>query len=223
MISAYLSGIGDLSYSIATFRSGEEFLETWSAGQFDLIVLDIYMDQLLGVQVARQIRKTDQDVRLVFCTTSNEYASESYEVNAHYYLKKTFSESGIRAVFSKLNWQEMERKRILTLADGQRVKLRNILYTDYFNHIITIHCKGETIKTRIKQSDMEALLCKHPYFFCCAKGMIVNFHEVVRILDGEYELSNGETVPVSRRRAKETQEAYARFRIEKMRSEARGI
>lgn len=71
MISAYLSEIGDLSYSIATFRSGEEFLETWSAGQFDLIVLDIYMDQLLGVQVARQIRKTDQDVRLVFCTTSN--------------------------------------------------------------------------------------------------------------------------------------------------------
>lgn len=224
MISAHLNGIGDAGHTIDTFRSGEEFLDSWCPGQYELIVLDIYMGGLLGIQVAHKIRETDQDVRLVFCTTSNEFASESYEVNANYYLKKPFAEAGIRTMFSRLDMERVERTRVTTLADGQKIMLRNILYTDYFNHIITIHCKhGDPVKTRIKQSEMEELLCRHPYFFCCSKGLIINFYEVVRMLEGGYEMSNGEIIPISRRKAKEVQDAYAKFRIEKMRKEAQYV
>lgn len=224
MISVNLAEIGGAGHTVDTFRSGEEFLEAWSTGLYDLIVLDIYMEEILGIQVAHRIRETDQDVRLVFCTTSNEFASESYEVNAHYYLKKPFTEATIKSMFSRLDMESMERNRVITLADGQHVILRNILYTDYFNHIINIHCKdGEPVKTRIKQSEMEGILCRHSYFCCCSKGLIINFYEVVRMLKGGYELSNGEFIPISRRRAKEVQDAYAKFRIEKMRKEAKYV
>lgn len=47
------------------------------------------MDKLTGVDVARKIRERDSNVKIVFSTTSNEFASESYEVNACYYLRKS--------------------------------------------------------------------------------------------------------------------------------------
>lgn len=73
--------LGDSS-EISDYRSGEEFLTAWETADFDLIILDIFMDKLTGVDVARKIRERDSNVKIVFSTTSNEFASESYEVNA---------------------------------------------------------------------------------------------------------------------------------------------
>lgn len=70
MISRQLCMFGDMTYKIDAYTSGEEFLDHWQAGRYDLVVLDIFMDKLLGVDVAHIIRETDRDVRLVFCTTS---------------------------------------------------------------------------------------------------------------------------------------------------------
>lgn len=81
--------LGDSS-EISDYRSGEEFLNAWETADFDLIILDIFMDKLTGVDVARKIRERDSNVKIVFSTTSNEFASESYEVNACYYLRKPF-------------------------------------------------------------------------------------------------------------------------------------
>ena len=70
------------SAGIAVFPSGEDFLAGWEAGRFDVILLDIFMESLTGMDVARKIRETDGQVKLVFCTTSNEFASESYTICA---------------------------------------------------------------------------------------------------------------------------------------------
>lgn len=82
---------------ITTFKSGEELLEYFydnkegNASLFDIVFLDIYMEDITGVDTARAIRKIDEDVRLIFITTSNEFASESYEVKAEDYLIKPFN------------------------------------------------------------------------------------------------------------------------------------
>ena len=82
---------------ITTFKSGEELLEYFydnkegNASLFDIVFLDIYMEDITGVDTARAIRKIDEDVKLIFITTSNEFASESYEVKAEDYLIKPFN------------------------------------------------------------------------------------------------------------------------------------
>ena len=82
-INKYFNDLTDPStISIDDFSSGEEFLSRFTAGLYDLVILDIFMGDLTGVDVARRIRETDHNVRLVFCTTSNDFASESYEVAA---------------------------------------------------------------------------------------------------------------------------------------------
>ena len=83
ILHPYFNDLTDPStISIDDFSSGEEFLSRFTAGLYDLVVLDIFMGDLTGVDVARKIRETDHNVRLVFCTTSNDFASESYEVAA---------------------------------------------------------------------------------------------------------------------------------------------
>lgn len=83
ILHPYFNDLTDPStISIDDFSSEEEFLSRFTAGLYDLVILDIFMGDLTGVDVARKIRETDHNVRLVFCTTSNDFASESYEVAA---------------------------------------------------------------------------------------------------------------------------------------------
>ena len=70
------------------FSSGEEFLGAFTAGKYDLIFLDIYMDGITGMETAKRIRRADHGCRIIFITTSPEFAVESYDVSASFYLLK---------------------------------------------------------------------------------------------------------------------------------------
>jgi len=210
----------DAKYS--TFSSGTSFLETWTTGAYDLICLDVFMEEMLGIDVARRVRDTDYDVRIVFCTTSNEFASESYEVGANYYLHKPISADSVTRMLKMIRLDHYEENRFIRLLDGQRVILRNIIHTEYYNHSILIHCKNDqTIQTRMSQTDWEALLSEHGFFYSCSKGVVVNFHEISKQEDGLFLMSDGTQVSISRRKAKEALDLYAKFCFDKMRKEVR--
>ena len=220
LISERLISVGDTEYNIDTFSSGEAFLSSWRSGLYDLIILDIYMEGMNGIEVARKIRETDRDVRLVFCSSSNEFAGESYELNAHFYLRKPYSREHVNTMLTRLNVEAYEMKRSVLLPDGRRIILRNVLYTEYSNHVINIHQKqGETIRCYLTQAQAEALFCKFSYFLVSSRGIIVNLHEVDAKLSDSFRLSNGEMIPISRRKSREVQDAYAKFHFEKLRKE----
>ena len=87
---------------ISHYGSGEALLADWRPGAFELVVLDIYMGGATGMEVARRLRADDGQVRLAFATSSNDFASESYEVGACYYLRKPFRPEGVRAMLERL-------------------------------------------------------------------------------------------------------------------------
>lgn len=217
-LHAYLNELLGDSSEIIGFPSGEEFLFAWKPGAFDLIILDIFMDRLTGMDVAREIRKTDRDVRIVFSTTSNEFASESYEVNACYYLHKPFGRDRVKAMLDRIDLAEIEKMRMTKLPDGTSVRLRNIIYVDFASHRVTLHCKhNDDTVVRASLSEIEPLLCAYPYFFSPSKGIIVNFYEVTAQTGDTFTMSDGRSIPISRRKAKEVLEAYSTFRFEILR------
>ncbi len=83
-IAAPFEKVGLAIGNIDEFTSGEALLRQFSAGKYDLIFLDIYMGGISGVETAKRIRSIDKNVMLVFVTTSNEFASESYAVKANF-------------------------------------------------------------------------------------------------------------------------------------------
>lgn len=205
---------------IDTFLSGTDFFAFWKTGMYDLIFLDIYLKDCLGIDIARKVRESDKDVLLVFCTASNEFASESYEVGAHNYLQKPFSEEKAAKLFKQLKQKIHDPSYAITLPDGQSLILRNIIYTEYYNHVVIFYNKkGSSCQTRISQGELEHLLCQYPFFCCCSKGMIVNFYEAESYHKDYFVMSNQKRVPVSRRKSKHVQDAYARFRFEQIRQE----
>ena len=104
------------------------------------------------------------------------------------------------------------------MPDGQKIVLRNITYTEYFNHSIIIHSKKRAdLQTRMSQTDWENLLSEYRFLYPCSKGIVVNFYEVEKHDDGMFFLTNGEMVPISRRKSKDALEAFAHFRFEEMR------
>lgn len=222
LAALFAEALGDAA-TIEQFDSGEAFLRVWSAGTFDLVVLDIFMGEMTGMDVARCVRETDAHVRLVFGTSSNEFASESYEVNASYYLRKPFRREQVAAMLDRLDLAEMELSRAIRLPDGQAVVLRRVIFADFADHSVTLHCKeGQRIVSRLPFSEIQPLLCAYPYFFSPSKGIVVNFYEVEARQGDVFLMSDGERVPISRRRAREVLDAYAAFRFGNLRKGREG-
>jgi DNA-binding LytR/AlgR family response regulator len=208
------------SHIIDTYRSGQTLLERWKPGDYDIIVLDIFMGIVNGVDVAKEIRSSDQDVKLVFCSRSNEFAAESYQVNAQYYLVKPATPGSISNMLKRLNLDMMQRTKTVALPDGHLIIERQILYTEYYNHVVFVHLKdGEVYHLRANHSDVEELLASCGYIYSPSKGYLVNFHEVTQTTEEGFTLSSGDVIPISRRKKKEIQEAYTKFRFQKLRTE----
>lgn len=126
---------------IVWFSSGEEFLRCADSRNFDLIILDIFMDRLTGMEVAKEIRKNDGEICIVFCTSSNDFASESYEVGASYYLRKPWDPARLKAMFDRLDLNRLELSRAVRLPDGRKAALCDIISADCSSHFVTLHCK----------------------------------------------------------------------------------
>lgn len=209
--------IGDAA-EVSYFTGGEEFLAQWQPGKYDLILLDIFMGRLTGMDVAREVRRSDKAVKLAFSTSSNEFASESYEVNACYYLRKPVDREGIKALLDRIDLAEIERLRTAKLPDGTAVRLRNIVYADCAAHCITLHGKdGRNCVVRANFSEIEDILCAYPYFFSPTKGVVVNFYEVAEQSKDTFIMSDGACFPISRRKAHEVLDAYSEFLFEQLR------
>ena len=217
-LRTYLNELLGMPSKISYFPNGEAFLNVWKPELFDLIILDIFMAELTGMDVARKIRETDQNVKIVFSTASNEFASESYEVNACYYLHKPFGCDRVKAMLDRLNLDEIEKIRTVKLPDGTSAVLRNIIYVDVASHRVTLHCKhNKNVIVRSSFSEIEPLLCAYPYFFSPTKGVLVNFYEVTAQNESTFKMCDGSMIPISRRKAKEVLDAYSAFLFDQLR------
>ncbi len=220
LLHTALNALGVETECIDRFLQPSDFLFSWHPGDYDLILLDIYMGQENGVALAKTIRQSDRNVLLAFCTSSNEFASESYEVGAVYYLQKPVDLQKLTAMLQRLYLSQIKRNRMLTLPDGFRCLLRHILYTEYSNHTVTFHLLGaDPHKVYMNHAQAEDLLLHYPHFCCINKGCIVNFSMASKITASEFLMKNGEALPISRRRYKDVYSAYNQFHFDRMAEE----
>lgn len=220
MLTHALDAYAGATCSIAAFSDGDDFLATFRKGAYDLIVLDIYVGTTTGVDLAYEIRRHDTGVLLVFCTSSNEFASECFDVSAKYYLRKPITQADVQKMLTRLDLDAIESARSVQLPNGRSVRLRSILYTEYTNHVVTVHCTDQPpLRLRASQTEIEALLLPFASFVSPYKGITVNLCAVTALTDNTLTLTGGVTLPVTRRKTKEIKAAYDRFRMNEMKKE----
>ena len=209
------SGLDNLE--VFTFKNADEYLASFSEGAYALSFLDILMDNMNGVELARAIREKDEAMKIVFCTSSNEYAAESYEVNASMYLLKPYTYQQFKTVIKSVLPKQHSAKLAVVLEDGTRVILRNILYTDYFNHKITIHSKvGEDMYFRGNQAEFEEYFTDYDFIVPCNRGILLNLFEIKSVDSSSVTMSNGANPPVSRSHISSIKEGFKRCQMIKL-------
>ena len=121
-------------FEITEFFSGEDFINLIEKNEnkkyFDIVFLDIYMNGITGIETAKKLRETDNQSKIIFITTSNEFASESYEVKAYDYLIKPFSKERILKTIERIFEDEKKNKKmIMVISDLIRAGLVGIIAT----------------------------------------------------------------------------------------------
>lgn len=127
---------------ICHFFSAEEFFEDYQPGKFQILFLDIYMDGMTGMEAARRIRRQSDNCILVFVTTSSDFAVESYDVGASYYLLKPFQPEKLCSILDSFQSRHLLASRYIEVVSDRvpiRVPLRSILYADTFRNAVCLH------------------------------------------------------------------------------------
>lgn len=198
---------------ISVFDSGEELLTAYDGNQkpFDIIFLDIKMDKLDGIKTAELIRRYDNNVKIVFVTSSAEYVFKGYEVKAYRYIMKNELEYGFGKVLKdiiKETEAPAEKPFIFTFgAETVSLSLSDICYFESEKRIVKIITDAEEYKTYSKLVDIEQAI-DNEYFIRCHQSYLVNAKKIDKISKNEIHLKNGKTVPVSKKYQKDVKEAY---------------
>jgi len=202
---------------IAYYPSADDFFKDWKPGRFGLILLDIFLEKESGIEIAKLIRRIDNKVPIVFCSTSNEFASESYEVQANYYLTKPITPHSVDSMISHLKLLHKDED-LLELPDHRMLPLSQFLYSEYHNHQISLFLKsGRTEKIWSSQSDFLTGALKYSYLLAVTPGTLINLREVTDLKDDSFYMSNGSIVPFSRRKKKEFENRYKDYLFSRLR------
>ena len=135
---------------ICHFFSAEEFFEDYQPGKFQILFLDIYMDGMTGMEAARRIRRQSDNCILVFVTTSSDFAVESYDVGASYYLLKPFQPEKLCSILDSFQSRHLLASRYIEVVSNRdpiRVPLRSILYADTFRNAVCLHTDAGPVRS----------------------------------------------------------------------------
>jgi len=189
-----------IEFQITAFSNGMEILDGF-CGNFDIILLDIEMPGLNGMEVAREIRRQDADVVLVFITNLAEYAIQGYEVDAldfvlkpiNYYNFSVKLERAIKRADSRASGEV-----VLFLPEGvKRLSTRKIYYVDIQGHTLRYHTDQGVFGVRGTMQQAEKELAEY-HFFRCNVSYLVNLRYAVDTRDNVVVVA-GEELEISRR------------------------
>lgn len=204
-----------LEAKISLFASGEALLEQYQPGKFQLLLLDVIMNGVSGMDAARKIRQTDSEVTIIFITVSKEFAAESYMVDAAFYIVKPLDYESLCLAMEKCRHLLRQHAKSITIAESRRmvnVKLKDIIYLESQRNDCILHTCGGEIRTRAKLSELEAELGGWP-FLRCHRSFIVNLNWLEDMLDKDFVLRGGDMVPISRAYSTKSQQGFRQYLI----------
>lgn len=191
--------------NICSFPSAEAFLFQCEETQdFDILLLDIEMGAMNGVDLAKKIRCRNDAVQIVFITGYPDFIAEGYEVAALHYLMKPVSYEKLHAVLdcAAANLGKTEKRLCVTYdRSTDLVPLSQILYVEAQKQYVLIHTPDKTY--RMKRSFAETVAELDEFFFKCQRSFCVNLRHITRITHNSVLLGNGEEIPISRGIAEE--------------------
>ncbi|MBR2674364.1 MAG: response regulator transcription factor [Mogibacterium sp.] len=185
---------------IDTFPSADDFLKTYMPDKYDLVFLDICMDEINGVQLATKLRKTDPHLLIVFQTTSREYAFDTFPLHPFDYLMKPCRMDEVEGVIE-------EAIRVLSAGDPEiRITAVRATYNVPLRSIIAIVSQGHNVDIFLNNNQsltstetfksVSEKLGDDIRFLQINRGVIINMDYALSPAQDEMKMKDGSSYPI---------------------------
>lgn len=214
--------MNDHLVKIDEFCSAEEFLAT-KVEDYSLVLMDIYMAQLSGMDAARQLYQRSPATKVIFCSSSAEFGVESYEVDAFGYLLKPAKEEQLFKVLERFFRVHTQLKTITVKVDRieETIYVKDILWVEANRNNCIVHTKNRDYVTRASFSQFCEKFPKQD-FVKPIRYALVALQAVTAIPAETIKLSNGEEIPVARDSRAAVKKVYMDFQWKSMMEKAGG-
>lgn len=213
-----------LDFMIRRFESADKLLDRVRAKSYmpDLIFMDIFMPDgkktafPLGMKAAKELRSMNYRGKLVFLTSSKEYALDAYDVDAMQYIVKPVSEDKFFGVLSSLmrDIEEERRKYVVLRVEGRlvRVPVNAIVYCEAQRKTQCLHLADGTRHTlRMTMGELYEVLSQYPEFVRIGVAFVVNLGYIGSLNAREVDMDTGEKIYLPRGTYKDLKEQYFSF------------
>ncbi len=221
LLSDYEKMHSDLDFMIRQFENTDELLYMVREENFmpDLIFMDIYMPDAernsspLGMEAAKELRNMNYKGKLIFLTTSKDYALDAFDVDAFQYMVKPVSEDKLFLVLDNLleEIEEERKKFILLKIEGKlvRVSLNDIVYCEAQGKKQWLYLiNGTKCLLRMTMTEIYELLSPYQEFVRIGVAFIVNLGRIGSLNAKEIHMDNGMRIYLPRGTYKGLREQY---------------
>ena len=200
-------------FEVFEYKSAEEFFASGQSG-VQLAFLDIYMEGINGIELGRTIRDKDKDIVIVLVSGSNEYASEAFEIQADYYLKKPIARELFEKCMQNVLCKTFDRTYVEIYIGRKQVKIfvQDIYYVETGGRKLILHTIDGDYETYMPISSFLKIV-PESLFVRTSRFEAVSLLHTERINVDDIFLSNGQQLILSPKMSDEVREAFHRYRI----------
>lgn len=189
------------------FTDGSELLK--STRFYDLIFLDYQMNELNGMDTARQLRDKNNKTTIIFLTAVPDIVYDTFEVKAFRFLNKPIEDERLYKALDDFlkSFSDDEYLSLIERGKIVRIEYNDILYVEANGKKCLIHTINDTIEHTQFLLSVEGKLPKDR-FFRCHKSFIVGFKHIVSRDGNEITLDNGDKVDLTKSKAESFKNQY---------------
>ena len=198
------------------FTDPDVFLQAYDDSEEKpyLVIIQVEMQEMSGIEVARILRKKGSTVRLILMDVSDKYAMDAFDVHADGYFKKPVTYQDFASAMSRFRARfAIESHTIEVRAERSKVNLHtaDILFAESIGHNVWIYTKEGEYKTPLTMSKLAEILQEEKSFLPCGRSYLVNMAFISQIETEVIVMNDGSRIPVPVRIRKKVNEAYLNY------------
>lgn len=218
-IAKYLYAAGqslNVAVSVEVCTQSDDLLEKLKNGRrYDAYILDIYLQEMNGVDLAKKIRLMDALAKIAFVTASREFAVEAFSLRAIHYLVKPLTEDGVQELLVRILSGIDKETPMFTFYSGRnsiQFKQEEITKIESYRHGVLIYKRGreEPYWFRMLFTDVEEQ-ASEKYFAKASRGVMVNFADIDKLEKNSCYLKDGAYVSISRNQIQNFKKIYMNY------------